>query len=224
MWQWGENRVFRDEKFFWMEEERGPLGAAGSLVVTRFPCGGLGIWEVSVGGQKLLEEERRKLNKTAEGATATPYDFPFLLRASLGSRLHCWGPRRRRNTMRGIQACIYLGLWHKPLLPKVIWSWGLGGIYMFLFLRNKPPNSNDLLFFPAWWVGNLGGFLLVSSGTTLAAQLSDSFTGHGKSSWLHICLWQLGLTANGWYLSSPPCTSSPPMDHMLLHSMEVLGF
>lgn len=33
-----------------------------------------------------------------------------------------------------------------------------GGIFRLLFLRNKPaPKSNDLLFLPIWWVGNLGG-------------------------------------------------------------------
>lgn len=82
--------------------EHGALPGRG-LVVTSCPCGGPGILGVSVGGQKILEEDIRMINKKIERAIDTLYCFTVLLRASLGSRLSCCGPRRRRNTMRVIQ-------------------------------------------------------------------------------------------------------------------------
>lgn len=51
--------------------------AGRRLVVTSHTWGGSGILGVSVGGQKLLEEERRTLNKKVEGAIHTLLTWPF---------------------------------------------------------------------------------------------------------------------------------------------------
>lgn len=71
-------------------QEKGGAPLDRRLVGISYPVRGPGTLEVSVGGQKVLQEGRIYITRKWK-----------VLRVRLGSTLSCCGPRRSRNTTEG---------------------------------------------------------------------------------------------------------------------------
>lgn len=122
-------------------------------LVTGCPYGCPDILEVSVGGQKRLQEERTQ-NKKGEKAIDLLYGHYHFAQGEPGICTELlWAQEKQKHS--GVGDTTTLASVASHFCLKQFNPGDLGTIFRYLFLRNKSsPNSNDL-FLPIWWVGNL---------------------------------------------------------------------